>query len=97
MIQKQLEPAFSGIKFKGLLKLNKVKRIALFGSYATGRAVKGSDLDFLVEFEKDADLFDQVGLKNDLEKLFKKKVDVVTPRSLSRYIRSRVLREAIYL
>ncbi|MCB9757124.1 MAG: nucleotidyltransferase family protein [Candidatus Omnitrophica bacterium] len=97
MILKRLDVVFSGVKFKSALKLNKVKRIALFGSYATGRFSRGSDLDFLVEFEENADLFDQVGLKQDLEKLLKKKVDVATPRSLSRYIRAQVLREAVYL
>ena len=97
MIQKRLDVVFSGIKFKNILKLNKVKKIALFGSYATGRFSRSSDLDFLVEFEKNADLFDQVGLKHDLEKLLKKKVDVATPRSLSRYIRAQVLREVVYL
>ncbi len=97
MIQKSLDMVFRGTKFQSALKSNKVKRIALFGSYATGRFSKSSDLDFLVEFEENADLFDQVGLKCDLEKLLKKKVDVATPRSLSRYIRAQVLREAVYL
>lgn len=97
MIQKRLDSVFNGTKFRDILKNNKVKKIALFGSYATGRSVKGSDLDFLVEFDKEADLFDQIGLKQDLEKLFNKKVDVVTRRALSPYIRGRVLREAIDL
>ncbi|MBL7170811.1 MAG: nucleotidyltransferase family protein [Candidatus Omnitrophica bacterium] len=82
---------------KSLLKEYKVKRIALFGSCVTGRLNKGSDLDFLVEFEKEADLLDQVGLKQDLEAVLHRKVDVVTPQALSKYFRSQVLGEAVYL
>ena len=74
-----------------------VKRIAVFGSYATGKVNKRSDIDFLVEFEKEADLLDQVGLKLDLQDLLERKVDVVTPDSLSRYFRNSVLDQAVYL
>lgn len=55
------------------------------------------DYDFLVEFQKGVDLFDHVGLKLDLEKYLKKKVDVVTKKSVSKYLRGRVLKEAEYL
>ena len=74
-----------------------VKRIAVFGSYATGKVNKRSDIDFLVEFEKEADLLDQVGLKLDLQDLLERKVDVVTPDSLSQYLRNGVLDQAVYL
>ena len=97
MIKKSLNLVFSGEKFKTLLKRYKVKRIAIFGSYASGIARKKSDVDFLVEFTSEADLFDQIGLKQDLEALLNNAVDVVTPRALNPYIRDKVLREAVYL
>jgi hypothetical protein len=84
-------------KFKHILGRNKVKRIAVFGSYATGKVTMRSDIDFLVEFEKEADLLDQVGLKLDLQELLEKKVDIVTPNSLSQYLRDKILDQAIYL
>ena len=84
-------------EFRHILDRNKVKRIAIFGSYATGKVNKSSDVDFLVEFEKGADLLDQVGLKLDLQDLLERKVDVVTPASLSIYLRDRILDQAIYL
>ncbi|MDP2906188.1 MAG: nucleotidyltransferase family protein [Candidatus Omnitrophota bacterium] len=84
-------------RLKSLLKIYQVKRLALFGSYANGIAGKRSDVDFLVEFKTGADLLDQVGLKQDLEALLKKRVDVVTPNSLSKYFRDKVLKEAVYL
>lgn len=33
----------------------RVKTIGLFGSYVTGKQKENSDIDFLVEFESDAD------------------------------------------
>ena len=84
-------------RFRVILKANKVKKVAVFGSYARGQSRPGSDIDFLVDFEKDADLFDQIGLKNDLEVFLKKKTDVVTRASLNKYIRSRILKEAVDL
>lgn len=84
-------------RLKQLLKAYKVKRLALFGSYINGKPTKHSDIDFLVEFQKDADLLDQAGLKLALEALLKRKVDVVTPNALSKYFRDKVIREAVYL
>ena len=97
MIKRQLNLQFKSSAFKQMLKNYKVKRIAIFGSYANGTNTKDSDVDFLVEFYPQADLLDQVGLKQDLEELLKKDVDVVTPKALSRYIREKVLHEAVYL
>lgn len=97
MIKRRFDSVFYGEKFKNLLNKYKVKRIALFGSYALGRSTRKSDLDFLVEFHKGASLFDVVGLKLDLENLLEKKVDIATPKSLSRYIHREVLEQAVYL
>ena len=68
-------------KNQDILNKYKVRRIGLFGSYAAGKQAKGSDLDFLVEFEKPT--FDNfMNLVNYLEKLFGKKVDVLTPEGV---------------
>jgi predicted nucleotidyltransferase len=67
------------------LRKYKVRRIGLFGSYSTGRQRRGSDLDFLVEFEEPT--FDNfMGLANYLEGLFRKKVDLITDGNLSPHI-----------
>lgn len=97
MIKLRLKSLFSGKQFKDILARNKVKRIALFGSHLAGNVPYPRDYDFLVEFQQGADLFDHVGLKLDLEKYLKKKVDVVTKKSLSKYLRDRVLKEAEHL
>ncbi len=66
-----------------------VKRIGLFGSHASGKARAGSDLDFLVAFEKPT--FDNyMDAKFLLERLFRRKVDLVTEGGLKpalRYVR----------
>jgi len=84
-------------RFKEILRRNKVKSISIFGSYATGEKCEDSDIDFLVEFQKDADLLDMVGLKLDLENLLGKKVDIVTQNSISQYIRDKIISQAIPL
>ena len=75
----------------------KVKKMALFGSYAKGSAGKKSDIDFLVTFKNSADLLDQAELKIELEKVFKNKVDVVTLQSLKKDLKKIVLKEAVAL
>ena len=65
-------------KHQDVLKKYKVKRIGLFGSYAIGKQHKRSDIDFLVEFEEPT--FDNfMDICFYLEKLFRRKVDVLTP------------------
>ncbi|OGX37362.1 MAG: hypothetical protein A3G91_00640 [Omnitrophica WOR_2 bacterium RIFCSPLOWO2_12_FULL_50_9] len=97
MIKPRLKSLFSGKEFKEILVRNKVKRIALFGSQVAENVHYPHDYDFLVEFQQGADLFDHVGLKQDLEEYLEKKVDVVTKNSLSKYLRNMVLKEAEYL
>lgn len=58
-----------------------VRRIGLFGSYATGRQTQASDIDLLVEFDRPSyDNF--AGLQDALERLFGRKVEILTPDGL---------------
>lgn len=68
----------------------------LFGSVARGEAQRESDLDLLVDFDEEADLFDYVGLSQFLEEKLKRKIDLVPRRALREEIRAKVLEEAIY-
>ncbi|MFH0772082.1 MAG: nucleotidyltransferase domain-containing protein [Candidatus Omnitrophota bacterium] len=69
----------------------------IFGSYVKGKAKKGSDIDILVDFNENADLFDLVDLSLFLERKLKQKVDIVPRESLRKEIRESVLREAVYI
>ena len=86
--------------FKTLAALNpelqsryKVKEIGVFGSLVRGEQTAESDVDLLVDFSEDADLFDLVGLSLFLEEKLRCKVDVVSKRALRPEIRDAVLRE----
>ncbi len=73
----------------------KVREIGLFGSVVRGEEKETSDLDILVDFKEDADLFDLVGLSLFLEEKLNLKVDVVPKRALREEIRESVLKEAV--
>jgi predicted nucleotidyltransferase len=68
--------------------------VRVFGSVANGTANADSDIDFLVDMEKDRSLFDVGGLLMDLQELFGRKVDVVTENGLHWYIKNRIISEA---
>jgi len=71
--------------------------VRVFGSLARGEGNEDSDLDLLVTLEEGRSLLDLAGLKQDLEDLVHRPVDVVIERALSPYLRDRVLSEAIPL
>lgn len=68
--------------------------VRLFGSFLRGQQRPDSDLDLLVELEPGRDLFDLIDLKQELESKLRRRVDVLTEKGLSPYIRDEVLREA---
>jgi uncharacterized protein len=73
------------------------RRLRVFGSRATGAATETSDVDLLVQLDPGRDLLDLVALKQDLEALLGRRVDVVEEEGLSPYLRDQVLQEAIPL
>lgn len=71
----------------------KVRELGLFGSFARDEQTKSSDVDVLVDFEADADLFDLTGLTLFLEEQIGQPVDVVSKRGLRSELRETVLNE----
>jgi len=71
--------------------------VRLFGSVARGDDRSDSDLDVLVELEPGRSLVDRIALKQDLEDLLGREIDVVTEKSLHPQIRENVRQEAILL
>jgi predicted nucleotidyltransferase len=70
-------------------------RLALFGSALREDFGPTSDLDLLVEFEAGhTPGLAFFAMQEELSGVFGRHVDLHTPRSLSRYFRDRVLREA---
>lgn len=74
-----------------------VQRLGLFGSFARGAPRPDSDVDFLVEFvpgQKNFDNFMQLSFF--LEDLLQRRIELVTPESLSPYLRPHILDEVEY-
>ncbi len=67
----------------------------IFGSYARGEQKDTSDIDILVDFEEDADLFDFTGLALFLEEKLNLRVDIIPEKSLRKEIKRSVLKEVI--
>lgn len=71
--------------------------IRVFGSVARGEEREDSDIDLLVTFLPGSTLLDQVGLIDALSTALGRKVDIVSERGLNKYLRQRVLQEAVAL
>jgi predicted nucleotidyltransferase len=71
-----------------------VKSIGLFGSFVRDSATEKSDVDLLVDFNPNKKSFDNfMDLAFYLEDLFGRKVEIITPQSLSKYIGPHILKE----
>lgn len=71
-----------------------VKTLRIFGSMARGDFRIDSEIDLLVTFSKPVSLLQMLGLERELSAIFGRKVDLLTAKSISRYLRSRILKES---
>ncbi|WP_099239301.1 nucleotidyltransferase family protein [Synechococcus sp. BDU 130192] len=75
-----------------------VRQCGLFGSFRRGEATAKSDIDLLVVLEPELKTFmNFMDLCFFLEDLFGRKVDVLTPESLSPYLKENILGEVEYV
>lgn len=69
-----------------LCAIHKVKKLFVFGSVLTSRFNEKSDIDLLVDFNPDIDLYDYAdnyfGLKDAFERLFGREVDLIEDRGI---------------
>lgn len=85
-------------EYKDQIRAFGVKRLGLFGSFVRGQQDADSDVDLLVEFDLGQKTFDAfIHLAFFLEDLFGRRVELVTPESLSPYIGPHILREVEYV
>jgi uncharacterized protein len=71
-----------------------VKQLGLFGSFTANTFDNNSDVDLLVDFEPLKKTFDNfIELSFYLEDLLGRKVEIVTPQSLSKYIGPTILKQ----
>ena len=72
-----------------------IQRLALFGSVLRDDFTSESDLNILVEFEEGhVPGFGFFGMQEELSEILGRRVDLNTPRFLSRHFRDEVVREA---
>jgi predicted nucleotidyltransferase len=77
------------------LRAHGVRRLALFGSFARDAQRNDSDVDLLVDFLPGRKSFDAyTAVCELLEEVLQRRVELLTPESLSPYIGPRILREA---
>ncbi len=70
-----------------------VSKAALFGSVVKDRMRANSDIDILVQIDKDISLLEFVGLKLELEQALKRNVDVVEYDTIKPFLREMILEE----
>jgi len=82
-------------KLTEICQANDLVFLAIFGSFVKRKQTKNSDIDIAIEFDKNKpkSLFDLVHLEYELEKIFKRKVDVGIFSSISPYIINEVKKE----
>lgn len=74
-----------------------IQRIRLFGSAARNEEGPASDIDFLVLFERGRSLLDLIGFKQEMEDLLGIKVDVVSEKGVSPYLKDQIFGGAVPL
>ncbi|HIH11458.1 TPA: nucleotidyltransferase family protein [Candidatus Woesearchaeota archaeon] len=78
-----------------ILKKNGVVKAGIFGSYARGEEKKNSDVDILIQFKGRKSMFDLVHLEHELEDRLRKKVDVITYKSIHPLLKESILKDEV--
>jgi predicted nucleotidyltransferase len=82
-------------RLKPQLRACGVKRLAVFGSFARDTQDSASDVDLLAEFEPGQKTFDNfLAVCELLEESLQRRVELLTPESLSPHLGPRILQEA---
>ncbi len=71
-------------------------KIGLFGSFARGEATNTSDIDIIVKFDKPIG-WDFIILKEYLEDILNREVDLVTEEAIKFQMKKGILKEVIYI
>jgi predicted nucleotidyltransferase len=74
-----------------------VREIGIFGSVAREENGTASDIDLLVEFGSQADLFTYIGLWQYLEEIFGMRIDLVSKGGLKGGMRDAVMRDVVFV
>ena len=75
------------------LKRRGATKIAIFGSFATGKEKRTSDVDVLVKFKSEVTLLQLSSMKLELEDKLERKVDLLTYGGINPRLRKTILQE----
>ena len=64
---------------------------ALFGSFARGEETAKSDIDFIIKLGEPMGMFKYMEFIEGLEKSLKRRVDIVTDKSINKHIKPYIL------
>jgi len=87
---------------KNIIKLiekykNNIRRIGIFGSYAREEDSDSSDIDVFVDLISPK-MFDMIGIKQDLENLTKRNIDIEMLRErMNHFLKAKIEKEGIYV
>ena len=73
----------------------KVRKVFVFGSCARREDTPNSDIDFLVDFNRDSSWCDYRDFRNDLGEMFHCKIDLVARIGINPYLQERIERDSI--
>ncbi len=82
-------------KVHPILQQHGIKRAGIFGSYVRGKIKDDSDIDILVEIEKEISLLDFIGIKLELEEVLGRKVDLIEYDSIKPLLKKQILSEEV--
>ena len=75
-----------------------ILKLGLFGSYARGDANEESDIDLLIEFDGEVDIFEtKFMIREFIKKQLGKEVDICREKYLKSYAKDKILSEVIYV
>lgn len=78
-----------------ILKEKGVKKAGIFGSYARGEQKKKSDIDILIEPNKNISGFNFISFQEDVAKKLGKRVDIITYKGINHLLKDRILSQEV--
>lgn len=76
---------------------NDISMIGIFGSTARGEVTEHSDIDLLVKLSKPKSLLSLVKLERNLSEALGRKVDLLTEKAISPYLKDRIMKELMVI
>lgn len=98
-MNKKLEEVLSVIKEhkKYLEERYRVKEIGVFGSFVRSEQKRGSDIDVLVDFYEVPDFFEFLNLEGYLERILRRKVDLIRKPVVRKELKKKILSEVVHI